>query len=162
MIVNSIISLERIWGYTTIEQESKPSPEGIPPAYWPASGSLVVEKLSARYSQNGPKVLHDISFKISSGERVGVGAFPALLTIQPLLIVKPKLGELARERHVLFLYLHATVLTLLKSSLTLALLRCIFTEGDVFYDGIKTSDINLDALRSKITIIPQLVSECFV
>lgn len=43
-----------------------------------------------------------------------------------------------------------------KSSLTLSLLRCIPTEGTVYYDGIPTSSINLDALRSNITIIPQI------
>ncbi|KAF7315751.1 ATP-binding cassette transporter [Mycena indigotica] len=43
-----------------------------------------------------------------------------------------------------------------KSSLTLALLRCILTEGNVIYDGIPTSKLNLDALRSAITIIPQV------
>ncbi|KAK7038087.1 multidrug resistance-associated ABC transporter protein [Favolaschia claudopus] len=42
-----------------------------------------------------------------------------------------------------------------KSSLTLSLLRCIPTEGSVHYDGIETSNLNLDALRSSITIIPQ-------
>jgi ABC-type multidrug transport system fused ATPase/permease subunit len=44
-----------------------------------------------------------------------------------------------------------------KSTLTLALLRCILTEGNVYYDGIPTSSLNLDELRSKITIIPQVV-----
>jgi ABC-type multidrug transport system fused ATPase/permease subunit len=39
----------------------------------------------------------------------------------------------------------------------LSLLRCIVVDGDVYYDGINTKDINLDALRSKITIIPQIV-----
>ena len=42
-----------------------------------------------------------------------------------------------------------------QSSLTLALLRCILTEGTVYFDGIPTDTINLDALRSSITIIPQ-------
>ena len=46
-----------------------------------------------------------------------------------------------------------------QSSLTLALLRCILTEGTVYYDGIPTNEINLEALRSNITIIPQTVSE---
>ena len=46
----------------------------------------------------------------------------------------------------------------LQSSLTLALLRCILTEGMVLYDGMPTGTINLDALRSNITIIPQIVS----
>lgn len=45
-----------------------------------------------------------------------------------------------------------------KSSLTLSLLRCIVTEGTVYYDEIPTNTLNLDALRSNITIIPQTVS----
>lgn len=40
----------------------------------------------------------------------------------------------------------------------MALLRCILTEGTIYYDGLPTSSLNLDALRSKITIIPQVVS----
>jgi hypothetical protein len=42
-----------------------------------------------------------------------------------------------------------------KSTLALALLRLIPTEGKVFIDGIATDELNLDALRSSITIIPQ-------
>ncbi|KAK7058408.1 hypothetical protein VNI00_002042 [Paramarasmius palmivorus] len=115
-------SLERIQGYLKIEQEPKPTADGEPPAYWPASGNLTVEKLSARYSLDGPRVLHDLSFSIRSGERVGV------------------VGRTGSG----------------KSSLTLSLLRCIFTEGTVYYDGLATDKINLNALRSKITIIPQM------
>ena len=70
-------SLERIFGYTQIEQEPKPTEEGKPPAYWPASGRLEVSNLSARYSEDGPKVLQDITFKLESGQRVGVGMFPS-------------------------------------------------------------------------------------
>jgi len=86
-------SLERVQAYIDIEHEPKPTSEGNPPAAWPTSGDLLVEKLSARYSpvgcielhrpdflsevhmrsQSGPKVLHDISFHIKSGERIGVG-----------------------------------------------------------------------------------------
>ncbi|KAJ7119364.1 hypothetical protein C8R43DRAFT_1112474 [Mycena crocata] len=115
-------SLERIRGYVSIEQEPKPTASGVPPAYWPASGELNVEKLSSRYSADGPKVLHDISFHVKAGERVGI------------------VGRTGSG----------------KSSLTLSLLRCILTEGNVVYDGIPTSSINLDALRSNITIIPQV------
>lgn len=49
-----------------------------------------------------------------------------------------------------------------KSSLTLSLLRCIYTDGNVLFDGISTRSMNLDALRSKITIIPQTVRFCVV
>jgi ABC-type multidrug transport system fused ATPase/permease subunit len=44
-----------------------------------------------------------------------------------------------------------------KSTLTLALLRAILVEGSVYYDGVKTSSVSLATLRSKITIIPQVV-----
>ena len=51
----------------------------------------------------------------------------------------------------------AVTLIGVKSSLTLALLRCILTEGSVYFDGLPTDNINLDALRSHITVIPQMV-----
>ena len=43
-------SIERVEQYLNIEQEPKPTAAGAPPAYWPASGDLRVEGLSARYS----------------------------------------------------------------------------------------------------------------
>ncbi|KZV64708.1 P-loop containing nucleoside triphosphate hydrolase protein [Peniophora sp. CONT] len=115
-------SLERLQGYMVIEQEPKPVQEKTPPAAWPTSGDLRVEGLSARYSPDGPQVLHELSFHVKSGERVGI------------------VGRTGSG----------------KSSLTLSLLRCIFTEGDVYYDGINTADLNLDVLRTNVTIIPQV------
>ena len=50
----------------------------------------------------------------------------------------------------------------LSTFLTLALLRCILTEGNVRYDGLPTEKLNLDALRSNVTIIPQVVSQVVV
>ncbi|OCH88609.1 P-loop containing nucleoside triphosphate hydrolase protein [Obba rivulosa] len=114
-------SLERIQQYLDTEKEPKRSDAGVPPAYWPASGDLKVNGLCARYSQDGPRVLHDISFEVRSGQRVGI------------------VGRTGSG----------------KSSLALALLRCILTEGEVYYDGIRTDSINLDALRSNLAIIPQ-------
>ncbi|KAJ7697209.1 P-loop containing nucleoside triphosphate hydrolase protein [Mycena rosella] len=115
-------SLTRIQGYIDIEHEKPATETGKPPAYWPASGELRVENLSARYSEDGPKVLHEVSFHIKAGERVGI------------------VGRTGSG----------------KSSLTLSLLRCIPTDGSVMYDGVETSELNLDALRSSITIIPQV------
>ncbi|KAF7299693.1 ATP-binding cassette transporter [Mycena chlorophos] len=115
-------SLERIQGYIEIDHEKPATVAGTPPAYWPSSGDLVVENLTARYSADGPAVLHGISFRVKAGERVGI------------------VGRTGSG----------------KSSLTLSLLRCIPTEGSVRYDGLDTSQLNLDALRSSITIIPQV------
>ncbi|KZV63837.1 P-loop containing nucleoside triphosphate hydrolase protein [Peniophora sp. CONT] len=115
-------SVERIQAYLEIEQEPKPTDEKIPPAAWPTSGDLRVEDLSARYSTDGPKVLHGLSFHVKSGERIGI------------------VGRTGGG----------------KSSLMLSLLRCIFAEGDVYYDGVNTANLNLDVLRTNITIIPQV------
>jgi ABC-type bacteriocin/lantibiotic exporter with double-glycine peptidase domain len=69
-------SLERIEAYMNIDHEPCSSESGTPPAYWPSSGEVRVEKLSARYSKDGPEVLHDLSFHVKSGERIGVGKCP--------------------------------------------------------------------------------------
>ena len=108
--MNQSFSLERVQGYIEIEQEPKPTPKGVPPAYWPASGNVVVEKLSARYSPDGPKVLHDISFEIKSGERVGVGKYHIislfkygmiLINDVNLLVGRTGSGKVTKiERHV--------------------------------------------------------------
>jgi len=50
MLIGATSSLERMHSYINAEQEPKPTKQGIPPAYWPASGDLRVEELSARYS----------------------------------------------------------------------------------------------------------------
>ncbi|KAF8446359.1 P-loop containing nucleoside triphosphate hydrolase protein, partial [Boletus edulis BED1] len=114
--------LERIASYMDIEQEEvKSINKCTPPAYWPASGDLQVENLSARYSIGGPYVLHNLTFRARAGERIGI------------------VGRTGSG----------------KTSLTLALLRCVFTEGNVYYDGILTSSIKLEDLRSSVTIIPQ-------
>ncbi|KAJ6498479.1 hypothetical protein C8R47DRAFT_1212167 [Mycena vitilis] len=65
-------SLERIDAYVDADKEPPATTEGKPPAYWPASGDLRVENLSARYSADGPKVLDNVSFHIRTGERIGV------------------------------------------------------------------------------------------
>ncbi|KAH8978585.1 hypothetical protein EDB92DRAFT_2119177 [Lactarius akahatsu] len=140
MLIDTTYSLERMHSYINAEQEPKSTKQGIPPAYWPASGDLRVEKLSACYSLDGPKVLHDISFHIKSGERVGV-------------VGRTGSGKVSVLSSIVY---WSGLLNTLQSSLTLSLLRCIFTEGSVYYDGKLTSSINLDALRSNITIIPQV------
>lgn len=73
-------------------------------------------------------MLHDLSFHVNSGERIGI------------------VGRTGSG----------------KTSLTLSLLQAIYTSSPssssgstVLYDGIDTSKLHLDDLRSKITVIPQ-------
>jgi hypothetical protein len=104
---SSGISLERIQQYIDIEQEKKPAEAGKPPAHWPSSGELIVEKLSARYSPDGPQVLRDISFRINSGERVGIGESylhisPASLTLSSKKLVGQVLARYSIISSLLF------------------------------------------------------------
>lgn len=50
-----------------------------------------------------------------------------------------------------------------KSSLTLALFRLIeATTGTISIDGVDISSLGLCDLRSRITILPQVISKCFM
>ncbi|WFD05253.1 hypothetical protein MVES1_000581 [Malassezia vespertilionis] len=67
----SMNSVERIREYIDIPSERKGGKE--PPAYWPTStGSICVENLSVRYGPDTPMVLHNVSFTIRSGEKIGI------------------------------------------------------------------------------------------
>ncbi|KZS96535.1 P-loop containing nucleoside triphosphate hydrolase protein [Sistotremastrum niveocremeum HHB9708] len=114
-------SVERIRDFLLIDHEPEPQESGKTPAYWPSTGELHVEKLSARYSADSPEVLKNISFSLSPGQRMGI------------------VGRTGAG----------------KSTVALALLRAIPTTGSVIYDGIDIAQINLNILRSNITIIPQ-------
>ncbi|WWC68639.1 uncharacterized protein I206_102570 [Kwoniella pini CBS 10737] len=114
-------SVERIEDYLIIDQEPKFTESKQPPASWPTSGSIVLDKLSAKYSPDGPTVLDKLQVTIANGEKVGI------------------VGRTGSG----------------KSTLALALLRMIPTTGSVIIDGRKTEDMNLHALRSQVTIIPQ-------
>lgn len=65
-------SLERIVDYFPIPHEPSFDASRTPPASWPTSGSIVVEDLTARYSDTGSPVLKGLSFSVRSGEKIGV------------------------------------------------------------------------------------------
>ncbi|WRT65691.1 uncharacterized protein IL334_002636 [Kwoniella shivajii] len=65
-------SVERIEDYLKIDQEPKATSSKQPPAAWPTSGSIVLDKLSARYTPDGPTVLDKLNVTIASGEKVGI------------------------------------------------------------------------------------------
>ena len=67
-------SMERVVEYLDVPQEAPAVIEkSRPPAYWPSnSGELVVENLVVKYAPKLPAVLHNISFTITSSEKIGV------------------------------------------------------------------------------------------
>ncbi|BEJ16010.1 hypothetical protein CspHIS471_0506150 [Cutaneotrichosporon sp. HIS471] len=65
-------SVERIEDYLSIDQEPKYQSQLATPAAWPSSGEVVFEGLSAKYSEDGPTVLDNLTFTVKSGEKVGI------------------------------------------------------------------------------------------
>ncbi|KAF9259088.1 hypothetical protein L218DRAFT_875612 [Marasmius fiardii PR-910] len=97
-------SVERVIEYLEIPQE----PPAIiksnrPPAYWPSSNpnndSLIrVENLRVKYAPDLPDVLHDVSFTLRAGERVGLigrtGSGKSTLAMSVLRFVDPMSGRI--------------------------------------------------------------------
>ncbi|GAA5888564.1 hypothetical protein JCM6882_008999 [Rhodosporidiobolus microsporus] len=99
-LVLSMNSLERITEYLQTPQEPK---EGeIPPANWPSSTKgralIEVQDLVMRYSPNLPPVLHDVSFKVNAGERIGIvgrtGSGKSTLATSLLRFTQPTSGSI--------------------------------------------------------------------
>ncbi|GAA5920308.1 hypothetical protein JCM1841_004522 [Sporobolomyces salmonicolor] len=67
----SMVAVERIREYSLIKQEAPEIVEPRPPAWWP-QGEIEVSKLNIRYAPELPSVLHDISFSVKAGEKVGI------------------------------------------------------------------------------------------
>ncbi|XP_047739320.1 ATP-binding cassette sub-family C member 4 [Hyalella azteca] len=77
-VENQMISVERVLALSELQPEaSLISDEGesrnanIKPG-WPTSGQIDFRNVSLRYEENQPMVLKNISFTISSGEKIGI------------------------------------------------------------------------------------------
>ncbi|XXH02739.1 hypothetical protein Hte_009124 [Hypoxylon texense] len=69
-------SFQRVKEYTDIEPEADPAEEAAKaesvPAAWPASGCIKFRGVTARYSQDGPDILKDVTFCARPGQRVAI------------------------------------------------------------------------------------------
>ncbi|KAF8595167.1 P-loop containing nucleoside triphosphate hydrolase protein [Ceratobasidium sp. AG-I] len=68
----SMIALERVEEFSVIPREGVEFVEPRPRTSWPEKGQIVVEDLVIRYAPDLPKVLHNLSFKINAGSKIGV------------------------------------------------------------------------------------------
>lgn len=67
----TFVSAERVNQY--VETAPVERKAGIyPDDSWPSQGRIAFKNISARYSQDLPDVLHDVSFQIEPGQRVGI------------------------------------------------------------------------------------------
>ncbi|TRM56279.1 P-loop containing nucleoside triphosphate hydrolase protein [Schizophyllum amplum] len=125
-------SVERINQYLKIEQEPATSSTGNPPASLALDGHP-----PASWPASGELDVRNLSASYSKGG-------PKVLHGLTFHIKSgERVGVVGRTGAG-------------KSSLSLALLRCIETEGEVYYDALDTRKVSLEALRNSITIIPQV------
>ena len=97
-------SLERMNAYINIEQEQKPTKKGIPPAYWPASGDLRVEQLSARYSlvREGLSLSFQISYAVIRMDRGSFTTYPSISNLANALALVSVREKFSRLRVLIF------------------------------------------------------------
>lgn len=70
---NSLNAVERVGTYIDLLHEAPQIIESNrPPPGWPSSGTIEFEGVALRYRPGLPPVLHGLSFKISSSEKVGI------------------------------------------------------------------------------------------
>lgn len=96
-------SVERVVEYLDLPQEPPAIIESNrPPAYWPSNTSnnalIAVKNLSVRYAPELPPVLHDVSFSLKAGERVGLlgrtGSGKSTLAMSILRFADPSAGRI--------------------------------------------------------------------
>ncbi|KAH8810334.1 multidrug resistance-associated ABC transporter [Flagelloscypha sp. PMI_526] len=68
----SMVALERVKEYTDLPAEGAEFVEPRPAASWPENGEIQCENLVIKYAPDLPDVLHNLSFNIKPGEKVGI------------------------------------------------------------------------------------------
>lgn len=108
------------------------------PAYWPSSSNgpslISVENLTVKYPPELPSVLHDVSFSLGPGERVGL------------------LGRTGSGKSTLAMSILRFVGCFLLKDVSIMLtgLQVDPTEGRIIIDGIDITTIGVHDLRSRI------------
>jgi ATP-binding cassette subfamily C (CFTR/MRP) protein 5 len=114
-----------------------------PPEDWPVKGSIKFSNVKMRYRHNLPLVLDGVSFDIEPQAKIGRHLVnPQLFIPRDVrkFIISGIVGRTGSG----------------KSSLGVALFRLVdLTSGVIKIDGINISEIGLEDLRSKLSIIPQ-------
>jgi len=91
-------------------------------AMWPEHGQLQFKNVSLKYRPDTELVLHNLSFEVQKGHKIGV------------------VGRTGAG----------------KSTICLAISRIVeLTEGSIIVDDLDISEMSIETLRARITVIPQ-------
>ncbi|KIY69721.1 multidrug resistance-associated ABC transporter [Cylindrobasidium torrendii FP15055 ss-10] len=94
----SMVALERVKEYSELPREPAEIIEPRPAQDWPAEGRVQVKDLVIRYAPNLPNVLHNISFEVKPGEKIGIlgrtGSGKSTLALSFFRFVEPTEGHI--------------------------------------------------------------------
>ncbi|KAJ7113275.1 multidrug resistance-associated ABC transporter [Mycena crocata] len=94
----SMVGLERVKEYTDLVQEPAEFIEPRPAPSWPEHGAIRCENLVIRYAPELPAVLHNLSFDIKPGEKIGIlgrtGSGKSTLALSFFRFVEPTEGRI--------------------------------------------------------------------
>lgn len=139
-------AVERILQYTNLPTEPIVTSDDPPPPTWPSQGRLTFKNVSMKYDKNNPFVL-----KVNEAINLHCNLMHVIYFIHVIsqnlnMSIEPgwKIGVVGRTGAG-------------KSSLISALFRLFHEDlkGEIEIDGRETGTLNLQELRSKISIIPQ-------
>ncbi|EJC97742.1 multidrug resistance-associated ABC transporter [Fomitiporia mediterranea MF3/22] len=68
----SMVAVERVKEYSDLPKEGPEFIAPRPPESWPSKGSVDCRNLVIRYAPDLPAVLHNLTFKVHAGEKVGI------------------------------------------------------------------------------------------
>ena len=148
-------SVERInhYAHDLLPEGSSESLRGylLPPADWPPKGAIKFDRVCMAYRPGLPDVLHDVTFSIRGGEKIGVVGRTGNKEH------RSKEYKLCAKAYVIFLALEGAG----KSSIVTALFRLVdHRRGVITIDGVDIASVSLEELRKHLTIIPQGASVC--
>lgn len=66
------VAVERCKEYSETPQEAPEIIEPRPPPSWPHAGQISVTGLSVAYAPSLPDVLHDLTFSVAGGQKIGI------------------------------------------------------------------------------------------
>ncbi|KAI9932291.1 hypothetical protein MW887_009803 [Aspergillus wentii] len=151
-------SYQRMREYADIEPEESLSEEKRAkaqalPASWPTSGRVEFQNVTARYHEDGPNVLRDVSFVANPGERIGIvgrtGSGKSTLGLSLLRFVEISGGDIMIDG----VNINQILLNRLRTSVTL------IPQEPVLFSG--TVQSNLDPFgQSSDTELRSALSAC--